>query len=88
MFLNKCDILQITAIGRYGMSPTKCKIPIGTFYGHSYVLASDGYAENNSYFRPNSDLNVQVSWKIRFKELNKIHFTNRIVEFVRRCYAE
>ncbi|XP_065205960.1 baculoviral IAP repeat-containing protein 6-like isoform X3 [Planococcus citri] len=55
-----CRYLKITAIGRYGMSPTKCKIPIGTFYGHSYVLASDGYAENNSYFRPNSDLNVQM----------------------------
>lgn len=57
---NLIKYAQITAIGRYGMSTTKCRIPIGTFYGHSYVLASDGYAEEKAYFRPNSELNIQV----------------------------
>lgn len=45
------------------MSTTKCRIPIGTFYGHSYVLASDGYAEDNAYSRPNSEINIQVRIK-------------------------
>ena len=30
--------LQITTIGKYGGSTTKSRIPIGSFYGHSYIL--------------------------------------------------
>ncbi len=43
------------------MNTTKCRIPIGTFYGHSYVLPCDGYAEDNAYSRPNTEINVQVA---------------------------
>lgn len=32
---------QITAVGRYGMSTSRCKIPIGYFYGHLVVLPED-----------------------------------------------
>ncbi|XP_025829165.1 baculoviral IAP repeat-containing protein 6 [Agrilus planipennis] len=29
-----CRYLKITAVGRYGMSTTRCRIPIGSFFGH------------------------------------------------------
>jgi len=31
-------VLQITTIGRYGSGTTRSKIPIGSFYGHSYIF--------------------------------------------------
>lgn len=34
-------IFQITAVGRYGMSTSRCKIPVGYFYGHLIVLPED-----------------------------------------------
>ncbi|XP_015440195.1 PREDICTED: baculoviral IAP repeat-containing protein 6 [Dufourea novaeangliae] len=43
-----CRFLKITTIGRYGMSPTMCKIPLGTFYGHMVVLPGEDYAELNT----------------------------------------
>ncbi|XP_043255701.1 baculoviral IAP repeat-containing protein 6 [Colletes gigas] len=42
-----CRYLKITTIGRYGMSPTMCKIPLGMFYGHMVVLPGEDYAELN-----------------------------------------
>lgn len=30
--------LQITTIGRYGGSTTRSKIPVGSFYGHSFIF--------------------------------------------------
>ncbi|KAG1667328.1 Baculoviral IAP repeat-containing protein 6 [Nymphon striatum] len=33
-----CRYLKITIIGRYGMNTTRCRIPIGYFYGHTYIL--------------------------------------------------
>ncbi|XP_066597963.1 baculoviral IAP repeat-containing protein 6 isoform X2 [Prorops nasuta] len=43
-----CRYLKITTIGRYGMTATRCKIPLGTFYGHMVVLPGEDYAELNS----------------------------------------
>ncbi|XP_076233643.1 BIR repeat containing ubiquitin-conjugating enzyme [Calliopsis andreniformis] len=43
-----CKYLKITIIGRHGMSPTTCKIPVGKFYGHMVVLPGEDYAESNS----------------------------------------
>ncbi|XP_026296613.1 baculoviral IAP repeat-containing protein 6 isoform X3 [Apis mellifera] len=43
-----CRYLKIIIIGRYGMSPTMCKIPLGIFYGHMMVLPGEDYAELNS----------------------------------------
>nr|XP_033324348.1 baculoviral IAP repeat-containing protein 6 [Megalopta genalis] len=40
-----CRYLKITTIGRYGMTPTMCKIPLGLFYGHMVVLPGEDYAE-------------------------------------------
>lgn len=39
---------QITTIGRYGMSTAKCKIPVGSYYGHTLVLPGDDYADKNA----------------------------------------
>ncbi|XP_041353670.1 baculoviral IAP repeat-containing protein 6-like isoform X2 [Gigantopelta aegis] len=33
-----CRYLKITTVGRYGTGTTKSRIPIGSFYGHSYIL--------------------------------------------------
>nr|XP_022908652.1 baculoviral IAP repeat-containing protein 6 isoform X2 [Onthophagus taurus] len=33
--------MKITAVGRYGMSTTRCRIPIGNFYGHIIVLPKE-----------------------------------------------
>ncbi|XP_052766452.1 baculoviral IAP repeat-containing protein 6-like isoform X2 [Mya arenaria] len=33
-----CRYLKITTIGRYGSGTTRSKIPVGAFYGHSYIL--------------------------------------------------
>uniref|UniRef100_T1IPT5 Dual E2 ubiquitin-conjugating enzyme/E3 ubiquitin-protein ligase BIRC6 n=1 Tax=Strigamia maritima TaxID=126957 RepID=T1IPT5_STRMM len=33
-----CRFLKITTIGRYGMSTTRCRIPIGMFFGHTFIL--------------------------------------------------
>ena len=42
------SILQITTIGRYGMTTTRCKIPLGMFYGHMIVLPGEDYSEAKS----------------------------------------
>ncbi|KAL6430648.1 hypothetical protein ACFW04_006912 [Cataglyphis niger] len=42
-----CRYLKITTIGRYGMSTTTCKIPLGVFYGHMVVLPGEDYSELN-----------------------------------------
>ncbi|KAK3576772.1 hypothetical protein CHS0354_014586 [Potamilus streckersoni] len=33
-----CRFLKLTTIGRYGSGTTRSRIPIGAFYGHSYIL--------------------------------------------------
>ncbi|KAF5297110.1 hypothetical protein FQA39_LY02690 [Lamprigera yunnana] len=36
-----CRYMKITAVGRYGMSTTRCRIPVGYFYGHLIVLPEE-----------------------------------------------
>ncbi|XP_068082089.1 baculoviral IAP repeat-containing protein 6 [Anabrus simplex] len=36
-----CRYLKITAVGRLGMTTTKCKIPLGSFYGHVLILPGE-----------------------------------------------
>lgn len=31
-------LLQITVIGRYGSTNARAKIPLGFYYGHTYIL--------------------------------------------------
>ncbi|ESP03095.1 hypothetical protein LOTGIDRAFT_157060, partial [Lottia gigantea] len=33
-----CRYLKITTVGRYGAGTTRSRIPIGSFFGHSYIL--------------------------------------------------
>lgn len=40
-----CRYLKITFMGRYGMSATRCKLPMGSFYGHVVILDKDSYAD-------------------------------------------
>ncbi len=40
-----CRFLRITFMGRYGMSATRCKLPMGSFYGHVVILEKDSYAD-------------------------------------------
>ncbi|XP_057338600.1 baculoviral IAP repeat-containing protein 6 isoform X3 [Microplitis mediator] len=48
-----CRYLKITTIGRYGMTTTRCKIPLGMFYGHIVVLPGEDYSEM-FYTQPNN----------------------------------
>ncbi|XP_017883088.1 baculoviral IAP repeat-containing protein 6 isoform X2 [Ceratina calcarata] len=58
-----CRYLKITIIGRYGMCPTMCRIPLGIFYGHMMVLPGEDYAEldSSSTAFDNTDPNVQAT---------------------------
>ncbi|XP_076283788.1 BIR repeat containing ubiquitin-conjugating enzyme isoform X2 [Lasioglossum baleicum] len=58
-----CRYLKITTIGRYGMTPTICKIPLGLFYGHMVVLPGEDYAElhNASATSDSFDASVQAT---------------------------
>lgn len=38
-----CRFLKLTITGRYGISASRCKIPMGQFFGHVLVLDNDGY---------------------------------------------
>lgn len=40
-----CRYMKIAVLGRYGMSTTRSKIPLGQFFGHTLVLDHDGYAD-------------------------------------------
>ncbi|KAL7288200.1 hypothetical protein TKK_0017750 [Trichogramma kaykai] len=51
-----CRYLKITTIGRYGMSTTRCKIPLGTFNGHMIVLPGEDYAEQVNVSKNYSEL--------------------------------
>lgn len=48
-----CKYMKITLVGRYGMSTTKCRIPLGFFYGHVVVVPEDvpseAYIKNTDY---------------------------------------
>lgn len=40
-----CRYLKITITGRYGMTATRCRIPMGSFYGHIVILDREAYAD-------------------------------------------
>ncbi|XP_046689173.1 baculoviral IAP repeat-containing protein 6-like, partial [Homalodisca vitripennis] len=52
--------IKITTIGRYGMNTTKCKIPIGCFYGHLLILPGEDYAEKNTRIANNPNPQNQL----------------------------
>ncbi|PSN56888.1 hypothetical protein C0J52_00682 [Blattella germanica] len=55
-----CRFLKITTIGRYGMSTTRCKIPVGSFYGHIVILPGECYPDMNEV-QGLSETNIQIT---------------------------
>lgn len=45
-------LYQITTIGRYGSGTTRSKIPIGAFYGHSYILPWEWSQKSEHHVSP------------------------------------
>lgn len=64
-----CRYLKLTIIGRIGMSSTKCKVPLGRFFGHPVVLEHDGYGDQLMRFikQPTHSLQSQL------KSLNALY---------------
>ncbi|XP_044731226.1 baculoviral IAP repeat-containing protein 6 [Chrysoperla carnea] len=63
-----CRYMKITIIGRYGMSTTRCKIPIGNFYGHMIVLPEDVVEECNSIIPDQYEINIQNNYLLQLLE--------------------
>ncbi|GAB6020665.1 hypothetical protein CHUAL_003335 [Chamberlinius hualienensis] len=59
-----CRYLKITAIGRYGMGTTKCRIPMGVFYGYTTVppwIESDDNVKLEQSSESTSKLQVHLN---------------------------
>ncbi|XP_062534016.1 baculoviral IAP repeat-containing protein 6 isoform X2 [Armigeres subalbatus] len=59
-----CRYLKITITGRYGMSATRCRIPMGSFYGHIVILDQEGYADPVMKYLKNKKNNLPAQVKI------------------------
>nr|XP_014092668.2 baculoviral IAP repeat-containing protein 6 isoform X3 [Bactrocera oleae] len=68
-----CRYMKITIIGRIGMSATKCKIPIGSFYGHAVVLEHDGYGDSLLRFMKQPAQNIQAQIKALTSLYEDVH---------------
>lgn len=68
-----CRFMKITIMGRVGLSSTKCKIPIGSFFGHIIVLESDGYADTLVDCVNNQSKNLQAQIKVLHSLHEDVH---------------
>ncbi|XP_058811824.1 baculoviral IAP repeat-containing protein 6 isoform X3 [Topomyia yanbarensis] len=59
-----CRYLKITITGRYGMSATRCRIPMGSFYGHIVILDREGYGDPVMKYLKNKKSNLPAQVKI------------------------
>uniref|UniRef100_A0A182S5Z5 UBC core domain-containing protein n=1 Tax=Anopheles maculatus TaxID=74869 RepID=A0A182S5Z5_9DIPT len=59
-----CRYLKITITGRYGMTATRCRIPMGSFFGHIVILDREAYADPVMKFLHKSKPNVQTQLKV------------------------
>jgi baculoviral IAP repeat-containing protein 6 len=59
-----CRFLRITFMGRYGMSATRCKLPMANFYGHVVILDKDSYADPVMKFIKNKKNYLQTQLKV------------------------
>lgn len=59
-----CRFLKITFMGRYGMSATRCKLPMGTFYGNVVILDKDSYADPVMKFVKNKNNHIKTQLKV------------------------
>ncbi|XP_059217801.1 baculoviral IAP repeat-containing protein 6 isoform X2 [Stomoxys calcitrans] len=64
-----CRYMKITIMGRIGMSSTKCKIPLGSFFGHVIILESDGYGDLFMNYMSHKPQNIQA----QLKALTSLH---------------
>lgn len=67
-----CRYLKITTIGRYGMTTTKCKIPIGSFFGHTMILPGES-GPDNPVIPLLSESNLQAQIGVLGSLLEDIH---------------
>ncbi|XP_059612083.1 baculoviral IAP repeat-containing protein 6 [Phlebotomus argentipes] len=65
--------MKITITGRYGMSATRCKIPIGTFFGHAIVMESESYADPLSKYLRTKTSNLPAQLKILHSLFEDVH---------------
>ncbi|KAK5648597.1 hypothetical protein RI129_003489 [Pyrocoelia pectoralis] len=57
-----CRFIKITAVGRYGMTTTRCRIPVGYFYGHLIVLPEEiSFDQIHSPLAITTDLDNQLN---------------------------
>ncbi|XP_058461839.1 baculoviral IAP repeat-containing protein 6 isoform X2 [Malaya genurostris] len=59
-----CRYLKITITGRYGMSATRCRIPMGSFYGHIVILDRECYGDPVMKYLKNKKSNLPAQVKI------------------------
>lgn len=59
-----CRFLRMTFMGRYGMSATRCKLPMGMFYGHVVLLDKDSYADPVMKFVKSKKNYIQTQLKV------------------------
>lgn len=59
-----CRYLKITFVGRLGMSATRCKLPMGSFFGHVVVLNEDSYAHPVMKMVKNRKANIKTQLKV------------------------
>ncbi|XP_045481363.1 baculoviral IAP repeat-containing protein 6 [Harmonia axyridis] len=54
-----CRFIKITVVGRYGMSTTRCRIPIGFFYGHMVLKSDELSNEVNSSVKTSTPNDIE-----------------------------
>lgn len=68
-----CRYLKITITGKYGMSATRCRIPVGSYYGHVIVMEGDSYdSPIFQYIKPRTT-NVALHLKALHSLFEDVH---------------
>lgn len=68
-----CRYLKITFTGRYGMTGTRCKIPMGAFFGHVVIVEKEGYADPVMKYIKNKKSNSAVQLKVLNALFEDVH---------------
>lgn len=68
-----CRYLKITFTGRYGMTGTRCKIPMGAFFGHVVIVEKEGYADPVMKYMKNKKANTGVQLKVLNALFEDVH---------------
>lgn len=68
-----CRYLKITFTGRYGMTGTRCKIPMGAFFGHVVIVEKEGYADPVMKYMKNKKSNTAIQLKVLNALFEDVH---------------